>query len=76
MVSRDNRYNKDQIPRPFVVHLSDTYEEQGAKEVWIQQNQAGLDKRFCSLDLCFHPGTVDSQNQALFLEAQGKEFQQ
>ena len=53
---RNSRYNKDQVPLPFLVSLSDTYEEQGAKEVWIKQNQAGLDKRFCSLELCFRPG--------------------
>ena len=58
-VPRNSRYNKDQVPLPFVVSLNDTYEEQGAKEVWIRQNQAGMDKRFCTLELCFHPG----QNQ-------------
>ena len=36
--------------------LNDTYEIEGSKEVWIRQNEAGMDKRFCTLELCFHPG--------------------
>ena len=24
--------------------------------MWIQQNEAGMDRRFCTLELCFHPG--------------------
>ena len=64
---RNNRYNKDQVPLPFVVSLSDTYEEKGTKEVWIKQNQAGLDKRFCSLELCFGPGTKQMKPGIVFL---------
>ena len=34
---RNARYNKDQVPLPFVVYLKDTYEEEG-------QQRCGFDK--------------------------------
>ena len=63
---RNNQHNKDQVPLPFVVSLSDTYEEKGKKEIWIRQNQAGLDKRFCTLELCFRPGPDQPKPGAVF----------
>ena len=46
--------------------MSDTYEEKGKKEIWIRQNQAGLDKRFCTLELCFRPGPDQPKPGAVF----------
>ena len=49
------RYNADQVLLPFVINLKNTMEESGKKVVWVRQNHAGLDKRFCTLKLCFQP---------------------
>ena len=67
---RTARYNVDQVPMPFVIDLKSTYEEKGKDEVWIRQNQAGLDKRFCTLQACFRPGP-DQPNPTLVFRGQG-----
>ena len=46
--------------------MSDTYEEKRKKEIWIRQNQAGLYKRFCTLELCFRPGPDQPKPGAVF----------
>ena len=51
----ETRYNCDQIPLPFVVDMKRTYEKKGVKEVWINQNAPGSDKRFCTLHAIFRP---------------------
>ena len=45
------RYNVDQVPLPFVVDQSSTFEERGSKSVWVRQVGSGLDKRQCTLQL-------------------------
>ena len=49
------RFNVDQVPLPFVCEQDQTYEEKGAKRVWIRQMEEGMTKRFCTLQLCFRP---------------------
>ena len=56
-----NRWNVDQVPLPFSCQPSETYEQKGADRVWVKQNQAGLEKRFCSLQLCFGPRPGNQQ---------------
>ena len=48
-------YNVGQVPLPFVVDFKQTYEKRGAKRVWVRQNSAGLEKRFCTLQVLFRP---------------------
>ena len=47
----EQRYNADQIPLPFCVDLKKTFEEKGAKRVWVRQPGEGLDKRMCTVFL-------------------------
>ena len=53
------RLNVDQSPCPFVFDSNRTYhqftEDQHNEKVWISQPGAGLDKRQCSLQICFSP---------------------
>ena len=53
------RLNVDQSPCPFVFDSNRTYhqftEDQHNEKVWISQSGAGLDKRQCSLQICFSP---------------------
>ena len=49
------RFNVDQVPLPFVCEQDQTYEEKGAKRVWIRQMEEGMMKRFCTLQLYFRP---------------------
>ena len=49
------RFNADQVPLPFVCEQDQTYEEKGARRVWIRQMEEGMTKRFCTLHLCFRP---------------------
>ena len=65
---RTARYNVDQVPMPFAYDFNVTYEEEGAKEVWISQNQPGMDKRFCTLQVCFRPGPQQPKITVVFRE--------
>ena len=51
------RLNVDQSPSPFVFDSNRTYhqstEDQVNEKVWILKPGAGLDKRQCSLQICF-----------------------
>ena len=53
------RFNVEQSPCLFVFDSSRTYhqftEDQHNEKVWISQPGAGLDKRQCSLQICFSP---------------------
>ena len=55
----NQRLNEDQSPLPFVIEKKRTYEEKPelgqsrSHTVWILQPGAGLEKRQCSLQLCF-----------------------
>ena len=51
------RFNVDQVPMPFILDKKTTYESpKGRNEkVWIACPGSGLEKRQCSLQLCFSP---------------------
>ena len=66
-----NRINVDQVPLPFSCQPAETYEEKGTDRVWIKQNQPGLEKRFCSLQLAFRPGPKQPKPTCIF-RGQGK----
>ena len=59
--SPKQRFNVDQSPLPFAVNMSRTYHmfDEGAdkhkEKVWISQPGSGLDKRQCTLQICFSP---------------------
>ena len=46
-----NLANVDQTPLPFTFTNGPTYEEKGAKTVWVQGGSSGLDKRQCTVQL-------------------------
>ena len=56
---------------PFSCQPAETYEEKGTDRVWIKQNQPGLEKRFCSLQLAFRPGPKQPKPTCIF-RGQGK----
>ena len=54
------RFNVDQSPLPFAIDTKKTYEhiepknkENKYKNVWVSQPGAGLEKRQCTLQICF-----------------------
>lgn len=55
------RFNVDQSPMPFAVNTHWTYhhyetgEDQHKTKVWISQPGSGLDKRQCTMQICFRP---------------------
>lgn len=55
------RLNVDQSPLPFVIGTSRRYDhldkdvDQHGHKVWISQPGSGLDKRQCTLQICFRP---------------------
>ena len=55
----ETRFNVDQTPLPFVIDHKRTYEvlseNQRYQKVWIHQPGSGLDKRQCTLQVCFRP---------------------
>ena len=58
------RLKVDQVPLPFAINVTRTYEAPIAKEerryhrVWVNQPRSGLDKRHCTLQLAFGPELV------------------
>ena len=50
-----NRWNFDQIHLPFSCIPDQTYEKKSAERVCIKQNQSAMQKRFCTLQVLFHP---------------------
>ena len=71
----DRRFNVDQTPLPFVIDRKTTYQEsapKGKKEkVWISQPSCGLEKRQCTLQVCFSP-VKDKCRVAIIFRGTGK----
>ena len=72
------RFNVDQSPLPFAIDTKKTYEriepknkENRNKNVWVSQPAPGLEKRQCTLQICFRP---DGQQPkiAIIFRGQGK----
>ena len=51
------RFNVDQVPLPFVNGQADTWEKTVEKRVAIAQPFAGLEKRRCTMQVIFGPGS-------------------
>ena len=52
------RFNLDQVPLPFAVDQKTAYERNDIgryDKVWFCQPGSGLDKRQCTLQICFSP---------------------
>ena len=51
------RFNVDQVPLPFVLDKKTTYERPLSQnqKCWIAMPGSGLDKRQCTLQICFSP---------------------
>ena len=60
----NQRFNVDQVPLPFAVDVSKTYEVPLSKDerrnhrVWVNQPGSGLNKRQCTLQLAFGPKSI------------------
>ena len=69
------RFNVDQCPLPFVITTKRTYElvQKGDRfyKVWISQPGSGLEKRQCTLQVCFHP-TGKQPKLAIIFRGKGK----
>ena len=75
----EQRFNVDQSPLPFAVNMTRTYHlyeegcNQNKEKVWISQPGAGLDKRQCTLQICFSP--AGSQPKlAIIFRGKGKQI--
>ena len=51
------RFNVDRVPLPFVNGQADTWEKTGEKHVAIAQTFTGLEKRQCTMQVIFGPGS-------------------
>ena len=74
----EERFNVDQSPCPFAVNVKKTYEmielgnpENRYRKVWISQPGSGLDKRQCTLQVCFRP-TGKQPRLAVIFRGTGK----
>jgi len=72
------RYNVDQSPLPFAIDTKKTYEriepknkENRYKNVWVSQPAPGLEKRQCTLQICFRPDGKQPKIAVIF-RGQGK----
>ena len=58
----NQRFIVDQSPMPFAIDMKRTYhlyesgQDQNQEKVWICQPGCGLEKRQCTLQICFRPG--------------------
>ena len=78
----EQRFNVDQSPLPFAIDTKKTYEEVKPKDpenrhkkVWVQQPGSGLEKRQCTLQICFRP-TGTQPRLAVIFRGQGKRISQ
>ena len=67
------RFNVDQSPLPFAINTKTTYEhvepknpENRHKKIWVSQPGSGLDKRQCSLQVCFRPSGLQPKIAVIF----------
>lgn len=69
------RFNVDQSPLPFAITTKRTYElvKKGDQyhKVWISQPGSGLEKRQCTLQVCFRP-TGKQPKLAIIFRGKGK----
>ena len=71
--------NVDQVPLPFVIDRKTTYEVNVPKEhrrdhkVWISNPGSGLEKRQCTLQVCFSP-TSDNIHIAVIFRGTGSKI--
>ena len=74
----EKRFNVDQIPLPFVVDRKTTYEidvpmeEKRSHRVWVSNSGADLEKRQCTLQLCFSPVANQPVRIAVIFRGTGK----
>jgi hypothetical protein len=74
----DCRFNVDQVPLPFAIDRKTTYHEAPAdpverrgQRVWVNQPSGGLEKRQCTLQVCFSP-VGDNIRIAIIFRGTGK----
>ena len=60
------RSNVDQVPLPFVNGQADTWEKTGEKRVAIAQPFASLEKRQCTMQVIFGPGSKRMRISVIF----------
>ena len=63
----------NQSPLPFAINTKTTYEhvepkspENRHKKIWVSRPGSGLDKRQCSLQVCFRPSGLQPQIAVIF----------
>ena len=74
----NQRFNVDQSPMPFSINMKETYfyepgQDQNKEKIWISQPGCRLEKRQCTLHICFRPdgeqpriGMYDAVNTFIF----------
>ena len=68
----NKRVNLDQIPLPFAINCTTTYEEEIPKElrkyhkVWVANPGAGLENGWCLVQLAFSPEDDNSRVAVIF----------
>ena len=73
----DKWFNADQVPLPFAIDRRTTYQEsapagrRGDHMVWVGQPANGLEKRQCSMQVCFSP-VKDKCRIAIIFSVTGK----
>jgi len=67
-----NLGNVDQTPLPFTFTNGPTYEEKGAKTVWVQGGSSGLDKGQCAVQLTLFADGVPRVKPFLIFKGTGK----
>ena len=76
----DRCFNEDQTPLPFAIDRKTTYEEPAPKgqkkdhKVWVSQPSNELEKRQCTLQICFSPVKDKCRVAIIFRVEQGNVF--
>ena len=63
------RYNLDQVPMAFCLQTNNTYEKGDVgryERVWCANPGSGLDKRQCTLQVCFSPENNQLKIEVIF----------
>ena len=64
--------NVDQIPLPFTFTNGSTYDNKGAKTVWVQGGSSGLDKRQCTVQLTLFTDGISHVKPMVIFRGTGK----
>ena len=64
--------NVDQTPLPFAFTDGQTYSDKGEKSVWVRENQSGMNKRQCTVQITLFADGISRVKPMMIFRGTGK----